>query len=125
MAQSNLGVLYARGQGVVQDANEAVKWFQKAAEQGYPFAQYNLAHAYVEGKVLGKDNVEAYKWFLLAGAQGDPDAAKERQELSLEMHARDIAAAVQRANAFAAQLRASLTNSPPTAQTNVQATATP
>ncbi|MCK9681056.1 tetratricopeptide repeat protein, partial [Haemophilus influenzae] len=33
-AQFNLGVMYAKGQGVKQDDFEAVKWFRKAAEQG-------------------------------------------------------------------------------------------
>jgi TPR repeat protein len=37
-AQFFLGVMYASGQGVPQDYNEAVKWFIKAAEQGLPWA---------------------------------------------------------------------------------------
>ena len=41
-AQSNLGVMYSKGQGVPQDYAEARKWFRKAAEQGHPQAQYNL-----------------------------------------------------------------------------------
>lgn len=124
-AQSNLGVLYARGQGVPQDANEAVKWFQKAAEQGHPFAQYNLARSYAEGKVVEKDKIEAYKWFILASDQGDRDAAKERVDLGIEMQAREIAEAIRRANAFVAQLKASLTNNASTTQTNFGATTFP
>ncbi len=34
IAQSNLGFMYRQGQGVAQDFKEAVKWFQKAADQG-------------------------------------------------------------------------------------------
>jgi hypothetical protein len=34
IAQYNLGVEYASGQGVLQDYTEAVKWWRKAAEQG-------------------------------------------------------------------------------------------
>ena len=36
MAQYNLGVMYDKGQGVPQDDAEAAKWYQKAAEQGFP-----------------------------------------------------------------------------------------
>ena len=35
MAQYNLGVCYYNGDGVAQSYAEAVKWFRKAAEQGY------------------------------------------------------------------------------------------
>ncbi|MDO9795484.1 SEL1-like repeat protein, partial [Glaesserella parasuis] len=33
-AQFNLGNMYSQGQGVRQDYHQAVKWYQKAAEQG-------------------------------------------------------------------------------------------
>ena len=33
------GFLYANGQGVKQDAGEAVRWYRKAAEQGQADAQ--------------------------------------------------------------------------------------
>lgn len=38
-AQFNLGVMHRNGDGVVQDNKEAVKWYRKAAEQGYDLAQ--------------------------------------------------------------------------------------
>ena len=38
-AQKNLGVMYAKGEGVRQDYKEAVKWFRKSAEQGYAVGQ--------------------------------------------------------------------------------------
>lgn len=34
-AQHNLGVMYFNGDGVRQDYAEALKWYRKAAEQGY------------------------------------------------------------------------------------------
>src|SRR6267378_2279942 len=37
-AQNELGFCYENGQGITRDAAEAVKWFRKAAEQGYVFA---------------------------------------------------------------------------------------
>ncbi len=35
-AQHNLGVMYEIGEGVPQDFAEAVKWYRKAADQGWP-----------------------------------------------------------------------------------------
>ena len=46
-AQYNLGVCYAKGQGVAKDEVEAVKWYRKAAEQNYAEAQYDLGYCYV------------------------------------------------------------------------------
>ena len=38
-AQFNMGWMYANGKGVPQDINEAVVWYQKAAEQGNAYAE--------------------------------------------------------------------------------------
>jgi TPR repeat protein len=40
--QNNLGVMYYGGEGVPQDYAEAVKWYRKAADQGYAPAQAGL-----------------------------------------------------------------------------------
>ena len=45
-AQTNLGNMYANGQGVVQDDAEAVKWYNLAAAQGVADAQTNLGFMY-------------------------------------------------------------------------------
>jgi len=36
-------MMYDKGQGVPQDYAEALKWYRKAAEQGFAEAQYNSA----------------------------------------------------------------------------------
>ncbi len=41
-AQNILGLMYATGEGVPQDNNEAVRWYRLAAEQGDDRAQYIL-----------------------------------------------------------------------------------
>ena len=41
--------MYAKGECVPKDIREAVKWFTKAAEQGYANAQFNLGVAYHNG----------------------------------------------------------------------------
>jgi len=41
-AQYNLGIAYAKGEGIAKDEAQAVEWFRKAAEQGDSDAQANL-----------------------------------------------------------------------------------
>ena len=43
VAQSNLGLMYANGEGVAQDNAEAEKWLNLAANQGDEIARQNLA----------------------------------------------------------------------------------
>jgi TPR repeat protein len=42
--------MYAHGQGLPQDYAEAVKWYRKAADQGYEPAQELLGVAYANGQ---------------------------------------------------------------------------
>ncbi|WP_295388321.1 tetratricopeptide repeat protein, partial [Thiolapillus sp.] len=70
MPSSCLGVMYAEGQGVRQDLKEAVKWYRRAAEQGYALAQYNLGVIYNNGQGVQQDKKEAVKWFRKAAEQG-------------------------------------------------------
>src|SRR5476649_1143652 len=70
-AQNTLGVLYARGRGVHQDAVAAVSWYRKAAEQGDSVAQYNLAYSYTHGFGVTKNEDEALAWYLRSAAQGN------------------------------------------------------
>jgi TPR repeat protein len=48
---------------------EAVKWYRKAAEQGFPEAQYGLGVCYANGDGVPKNYMEAYKWMNLGLAQ--------------------------------------------------------
>src|SRR5712692_3505252 len=65
-AQYNIGLLYAKGQGLKQDYAEAAKWYRKAADQGVPGAQYNLGLMYSNGQGVPQDTQEAMKWYLKA-----------------------------------------------------------
>ena len=65
---------YFTGEGVLQDATEAVRWFRLAAEQGHAIAQYNLGVKYDTGEGVPKDYAEAVRWFRLAAEQGDASA---------------------------------------------------
>lgn len=69
-AQFNLGVSYDQGQGVAQDAKQAVVWYRKAAEQGFAAAQHNLGVMYLDGRGVPQDNSQAYVWLSVAVANG-------------------------------------------------------
>ena len=73
-AQINLGVLYEKGDGVVQDYVEARNWYLKAAERGDIDAQFNLGLLYATGQGIPQDYVEARNWWLKAAEQGYVDA---------------------------------------------------
>lgn len=68
-AQYKLGVMYAFGQGVPQDYNEAVKWYRLAAEAGNASAQTNLGIMYSFGLGVSQDFTEAVKWYRKAAEQ--------------------------------------------------------
>jgi uncharacterized protein len=78
---------------VPEDDAEAVKWYRKAAEQGYANAQFNLGLMYLNGEGVPEDNVFAYMWFNLAAAQGDEDAKKGKGMISENMTKEQIAEA--------------------------------
>lgn len=70
-AQFNLGLMYDKGEGVVQDYKAAVAWHRKAAEQGHVNAQYNLGVMYGNGRGVPQDYKAAVAWYRKAAEQGD------------------------------------------------------
>ena len=99
-AQYNLGVMYDKGEGVLEDDKEAVKWWRKAAEQGEDLAQISLGIMCFNGEGVLEDIATAYAWFNIAQANGNengkgnkgilakkmtPEQLAKAQELSKEM----------------------------------------
>ena len=78
--------MYHEGRGVPQSDKEAVKWYQKAAEQGYADAQFNLGVMYKIGRGVPQSDKEAVKWYQQAADQGDVDALKFLTGLSLKQN---------------------------------------
>ena len=68
--QFQIGLKYFKGEGVPKDDAEAVKWYRKAAEQGYAVAQTNLGAMYAHGQGVSKDYAEALKWYRKAAEYG-------------------------------------------------------
>src|SRR5262249_16799416 len=69
-AQSILGVVSFKGNGVVQDDHVALHWFRLAADQGEARAQFNLGGMYFEAQGVPQDFNQATKWWHLAADQG-------------------------------------------------------
>ncbi|XP_063139867.1 protein sel-1 homolog 2 isoform X9 [Rattus norvegicus] len=67
-----LGLLYFHGKGVPVNYGEALKYFQKAAEKGWPNAQFHLGFMYYSGSGVWKDYKLAFKYFYLASQSGQP-----------------------------------------------------
>lgn len=74
IAQYNLGVMYANGEGVSRDYKQATNWYTKAAEQGYARAQFNLGLQYEEGQGVKQDYEEAVSWYTKAAERDYTDA---------------------------------------------------
>ena len=74
VAQYNLGVMHAHGQGVPQDYAKALEYFTLAAQQGHASAQYNVGVMYAHGMSVPRDDAKAVKYYLLAAQQGDASA---------------------------------------------------
>ena len=105
LAQYNLGVMYANGQGVPQDYAQAVSWYRKAADQGLADAQYNLALKYSNGQGVPQDYTQAHMWWNLAASRyTDPtdraDAVKNRDVVAAKMTPAQIAEAQRLASAW-------------------------
>ena len=92
VAQSNLAQHYMLGSGankfgidkVVKvkieelpdgggiDFGEAVKWFRRAADQGYPFAKMNLGGLYLEGRGVEQNTQLGVSWTRKAAEADEP-----------------------------------------------------
>ena len=73
-AEYDLGVLYARGDGVAQDLGSAAAWFRKAAQGGVLPAAFNLGVMYERGLGVDRDMDQAVAWYRRAAARNYPPA---------------------------------------------------
>ena len=74
-AQTYLGVMYLRGQGVPQNFAVAAYWLQLASSAGLPTAQYFFGLMYDKGQGVAQDFVLAQAWLNLAVAHAEPRLA--------------------------------------------------
>ena len=95
-AQYRIGTMYENGIGVERNQDEALKWYEKAAEncdenaekrlyqidlaaaqRGDAEAQYRLGEKYSCGQGVEEDDKLAVKWYRKAAEQGSAEAQKE------------------------------------------------
>ena len=70
LAMCRLGDMYAKGNGVEKNSQEAIKWYRMAAEKGYELGMYDLGRMYEEGNGVAKNGQEAVKWYRMAAEKG-------------------------------------------------------
>ena len=62
--------MYVFGEGVAQDYQTAIHWYQLAANQGDAAARLNLGLLYSDGLGIPQDYEAATRWVRLAADQG-------------------------------------------------------
>ena len=70
MAQYNLGLMYAKGEGLMQDYPQALFWLRKAAERGVALAYFNLGVMYDNGLGAAQDYPQAVVLYRQAAEKG-------------------------------------------------------
>lgn len=68
------GAQYERGTGVTMDYGQALEWYRKAADGGYPQAEYALGLMTYAGHGLVRDEKAAMDWFRRAAEHGFAEA---------------------------------------------------
>lgn len=78
IAETLLGGMAARGQGLAANPATAVAWWLRAARRGYAPAQVALARAMAEGRGINQDIAQAWLWASRASRGHGPAAAQGR-----------------------------------------------
>ena len=74
-AQYNLGIMYAKGDGIEQSDKKAIELYKMAAKRGNADAQFNLGQYYFQGIYgLTQSSKRAINFFSLAAEQGHAEA---------------------------------------------------
>jgi hypothetical protein len=68
------GLQYERGSGVTLDYAQALAWYHKAAEAGYPEAEFALGRMTGAGRGVVRDEKAATDWYLRAADHGFAEA---------------------------------------------------
>lgn len=95
-AELRVGYMYNTGKGIERDAEEAVRWYTRAAMQGNAEAEYGLGNIYLFGQGVAKDYITSYVWFYLAAGQGHASAGEHLKGLEGRMTKEQIAEATRR-----------------------------
>jgi hypothetical protein len=83
IAQYEMALRYADGEGVPQNYRDAMAWFAKAAANGNDNAQWKLGLGYINGIGVPHDERKAVVWFKRAANHGDIRAQSALSDLYL------------------------------------------
>jgi TPR repeat protein len=89
-SQLNLGLMYVKGEGVLQDYKESVKWFTKSAEQGHDESLYNLGILFLKGKGVQQDYIKSLMYFNLAELFGNSESKRNKVSVERKMTQSEI-----------------------------------
>jgi TPR repeat protein len=104
--QYGLGVLYDEGRAVQADLYAALRWYERAARQGYPDAMMQLGFLYATGRgEIVQNAVLAWAWFARAAAQGAAQAAQNRDRVGELLTDTERADAQRRADQLSIEYR--------------------
>ena len=87
-AQLGLGLLYGKGQGLLQDYKKSIKWFKLSADQGNQESQFYIGMAYINGVTYKKDYSVAYMWLSVSALRNNR-LAKEALPKFIKMMSKD------------------------------------
>lgn len=74
IAQYNLGLMLANGEGTPKNYGKAMEWLIKSANQGYLEGQTTLGRVYAAGEITPKNYEQAIYWLSKAVKGGSVDA---------------------------------------------------
>ena len=80
-----LGIIYSKGEGVLQNYEQSAKWFRIASSFEDTTSQYNLALMYVKGMGLPKNLSLAHMWSNIASLSGEIQASELRNDIENKM----------------------------------------
>ncbi|KAG0185369.1 hypothetical protein DFQ28_009473 [Apophysomyces sp. BC1034] len=73
-AQCRVGSMLFKGDGVIEDPENALKWFCKSAENGDKYAQYIVGIHFENGIAVAKSSEKGKEYLLRSAQQGFADA---------------------------------------------------
>jgi TPR repeat protein len=79
--ENGMGILYNFGDGVPQDIDKAIQWYQRAVDQGFPKAEYNLGMIYESDQWGRANHAEAMRLLESAAKNGFAPAQFELGEI--------------------------------------------
>jgi len=87
-AQFDLGLMYAKGEGVRKDEKKAFSWFHKAARNNHVEAKFYMGLSFAQGRGVRKQAQLARYWFKLAVKAGHKQAIAYLATVENRLHPR-------------------------------------